>query len=101
MLNSFSYSRTAFDIDLESEAKKPWRERGVDLADYFNYGFDEDAWRSYCEKQLKHRADLGLGPPTSRNLMNETNNSSNISMGEVFLNQIDMGMDMDMAENKS
>lgn len=28
--------------------KKPWRYPGADLTDYFNFGFDEDSWKQYC-----------------------------------------------------
>lgn len=30
--------------------EKPWRKPGVDLSDYFNYGFNEELWRVYVEK---------------------------------------------------
>lgn len=33
------------------EDDKPWRRPGTDLTDYFNYGFDEFTWASYCLKQ--------------------------------------------------
>jgi len=35
---------------------KPWRKPGADLTDYFNYGFDEDAFRAYLNKQAQIRA---------------------------------------------
>lgn len=35
---------------------KPWRRPGVDLSDYFNYGFDEFTWMAYCSRQDKLRA---------------------------------------------
>ena len=28
---------------------------GADISDYFNYGFNEDTWRMYCEKQRRMR----------------------------------------------
>ncbi len=31
---------------------------GADLSDYFNYGFNEDTWKAYCEKQKKLRMGL-------------------------------------------
>jgi pre-mRNA 3'-end-processing factor FIP1 len=30
---------------------KPWRRPGADQSDYFNYGFDEFTWATYCMKQ--------------------------------------------------
>lgn len=26
---------------------------GADLSDYFNYGFNEDTWKAYCDKQRR------------------------------------------------
>ncbi|XP_059196563.1 pre-mRNA 3'-end-processing factor FIP1 isoform X2 [Centropristis striata] len=31
--------------------EKPWRKAGADISDYFNYGFDEESWNTYCIKQ--------------------------------------------------
>jgi pre-mRNA 3'-end-processing factor FIP1 len=42
---------TDFDRDFPSESTKPWRKPGADISDYFNYGFDEFTWASYCLKQ--------------------------------------------------
>ncbi len=42
---------TDFDVDFPSESSKPWRKPGADITDYFNYGFDEFTWASYCLKQ--------------------------------------------------
>lgn len=42
---------TDLDADFPGEDDKPWRLPGTDLSDYFNYGFDEFTWASYCLKQ--------------------------------------------------
>jgi pre-mRNA 3'-end-processing factor FIP1 len=42
---------TDFDTDFPTESSKPWRKPGSDVTDYFNYGFDEFTWASYCLKQ--------------------------------------------------
>ena len=39
-----------YDIDTMCE-EKPWRIPGADLTDYFNYGFNEESWKAYCDKQ--------------------------------------------------
>lgn len=39
------------DVDLDNVEDKPWRKPGADITDYFNYGFNEVSWRSYCAKQ--------------------------------------------------
>ncbi|XP_051878056.1 pre-mRNA 3'-end-processing factor FIP1-like isoform X3 [Pristis pectinata] len=48
------------EADLDSFEDKPWRKPGADLSDYFNYGFNEETWKAYCEKQ--RRLQLGLDP---------------------------------------
>ncbi|ETV66315.1 hypothetical protein, variant [Aphanomyces astaci] len=50
--------RTAFDVDIDVLEDKPWRKPGVDISDYFNYGFDETTWREYCIKQQQNRREL-------------------------------------------
>lgn len=41
------------DYNLDSLEDKPWRKPGADITDYFNYGFNEDTWRAYCERQKR------------------------------------------------
>lgn len=43
----------ASDFNLDTLADKPWRKPGADITDYFNYGFNEDTWRAYCERQRR------------------------------------------------
>jgi pre-mRNA 3'-end-processing factor FIP1 len=38
------------DVDL-IEHEKPWRRPGADQSDWFNYGFDEFTWSTYCLRQ--------------------------------------------------
>eukprot|EP00752_Nemacystus_decipiens_P011004 g9778.t1 len=56
-----SSGKTAFDVDIDGMEEQPWRHPGVDIADFFNYGFTEDSWRVYCEKQLRNRYDRSRG----------------------------------------
>ncbi|XP_020648174.2 pre-mRNA 3'-end-processing factor FIP1 isoform X5 [Pogona vitticeps] len=53
------------EVDLDSFEDKPWRKPGADLSDYFNYGFNEDTWKAYCEKQKRIRMGLEILPVTS------------------------------------
>nr|XP_057921425.1 pre-mRNA 3'-end-processing factor FIP1 isoform X3 [Doryrhamphus excisus] len=46
------------EVDMELFEEKPWRKPGADLSDYFNYGFNEDTWKAYCEKQKRLRMGL-------------------------------------------
>ena len=36
---------------------------GADITDYFNYGFTEETWQSYCEKQRRLLAMNDAGGP--------------------------------------
>ncbi|KAM7539890.1 hypothetical protein Aperf_G00000032338 [Anoplocephala perfoliata] len=40
-----------FNIMALGDEDKPWKRPGADITDYFNYGFTEDTWMQYCEKQ--------------------------------------------------
>jgi hypothetical protein len=40
----FSRHVTAFDVDITTLEDHPWRNKNVDLLDYFNYGFNERTW---------------------------------------------------------
>ncbi|QDS73539.1 hypothetical protein FKW77_009664 [Venturia effusa] len=45
---------TEIDLDADiAEQMKPWRRPGADQTDYFNYGFDEFTWATYCMNQTK------------------------------------------------
>uniref|UniRef100_A0A8C1IFW6 Pre-mRNA 3'-end-processing factor FIP1 n=1 Tax=Cyprinus carpio TaxID=7962 RepID=A0A8C1IFW6_CYPCA len=47
-------------VDVESFEEKPWRKPGAELSDYFNYGFNEDTWKGYCDKQRRLRMSLEI-----------------------------------------
>lgn len=47
--------RSILEVDLSAMADKPWRRPGSDVSDWFNYGFDELSWETYCIR----RRDLG------------------------------------------
>jgi pre-mRNA 3'-end-processing factor FIP1 len=49
---------TDLDTDFPTEDDKPWRRPGSDITDYFNYGFDEFTWASYCLKQQELRKEV-------------------------------------------
>jgi pre-mRNA 3'-end-processing factor FIP1 len=52
----------AHEFAMETIEEKPWRKPGSDITDYFNYGFNEDTWRAYCERQKKMRVvESGIG----------------------------------------
>lgn len=49
-----------FDLDLDNIDVSPWRERGVDLSSYFNYGLDERSWRTYAKAIRRARLEQHL-----------------------------------------
>uniref|UniRef100_A0A3Q3IBR7 Pre-mRNA 3'-end-processing factor FIP1 n=1 Tax=Monopterus albus TaxID=43700 RepID=A0A3Q3IBR7_MONAL len=73
------------EVDMESFEEKPWRKPGADLSDYFNYGFNEDTWKAYCEKQKRLRMGLEVstvGSVTSKITVQQgrTGNEKDISI---------------------
>ena len=38
---------------------------GADITDYFNYGFTEDTWKIYSERQKALRQGIGVGDSLS------------------------------------
>ncbi|XP_058611598.1 pre-mRNA 3'-end-processing factor FIP1 isoform X1 [Onychostoma macrolepis] len=67
-------------VDVESFEEKPWRKPGADLSDYFNYGFNEDTWKAYCDKQRRLRMSLEiLSLGSSSKIMVHQNSSSDLS----------------------
>eukprot|EP00965_Chrysotila_dentata_P189431 6173315-Pleurochrysis_carterae.AAC.1 len=46
------------NIDVDSVPDKPWRKPEADITDFFNYGFTEDTWRLYCQRQQACTAAL-------------------------------------------
>jgi hypothetical protein len=49
-----------FDVDPETFADKPWRKPGADITDYFNFGFNEQSWKAYCNKQKSLREEFTM-----------------------------------------
>ncbi|RUS80738.1 hypothetical protein EGW08_011502 [Elysia chlorotica] len=48
-----------FDMTTINTEDMPWRKPGADITDYFNYGFTEETWKAYCEKQRVLRLEAG------------------------------------------
>mmetsp|Transcript_6469 Transcript_6469/g.8987 ORF Transcript_6469/g.8987 Transcript_6469/m.8987 type:complete len:419 (+) Transcript_6469:74-1330(+) len=47
-------------LELEEIEDKQWRKPGADITDYFNYGFNEDTWKSYTAKQVQLRLEQSM-----------------------------------------
>ncbi|XP_025203753.1 pre-mRNA 3'-end-processing factor FIP1-like [Melanaphis sacchari] len=50
----------AHEYSIETTEEKPWLKPGADITDYFNYGFNENTWLAYCERQRKMRCNESL-----------------------------------------
>ncbi|KAG4065076.1 hypothetical protein HA402_007473 [Bradysia odoriphaga] len=68
----------AHEFSIDSLEEKPWRKPGADITDYFNYGFNEDTWRAYCERQKQMRLnESGVGLQSLSANLNNSNSGSN------------------------
>ncbi|XP_056621183.1 pre-mRNA 3'-end-processing factor FIP1 isoform X2 [Triplophysa dalaica] len=63
----------------ETFEEKAWRKPGADLSDYFNYGFNEDTWKVYCDKQRRLRMNLEILSLGSSNKIMVHPNPSDLS----------------------
>ncbi|XP_068961334.1 pre-mRNA 3'-end-processing factor FIP1 isoform X2 [Petaurus breviceps papuanus] len=81
------------EVDLDSFEDKPWRKPGADLSDYFNYGFNEDTWKAYCEKQKRIRMGLELIPNkiTAEDYTMEVTPGAEIQDGRYNLFKVQQG----------
>ncbi|XP_060917601.1 pre-mRNA 3'-end-processing factor FIP1 isoform X2 [Labrus mixtus] len=89
------------EADMESFEEKPWRKPGADLSDYFNYGFNEDTWKAYCEKQKRLRMGLEVstvGSVTSKITVQQgrTGNEKDMSILPVHTSKPDFTSPVNM-----
>ncbi|TPX49590.1 hypothetical protein SeMB42_g02546 [Synchytrium endobioticum] len=59
-----------YDVDIDTLEDKPWRKPGADISDYFNFGFNEQTWRLYVQKQKRLRDEMSGSvslPPSALN----------------------------------
>ncbi|CAF1156643.1 unnamed protein product [Rotaria sp. Silwood1] len=42
------------------DEEKPWKKPGADITEYFNYGFTEETWVQYCDRQRRLRNENNL-----------------------------------------
>ncbi|XAR66776.1 hypothetical protein NMG60_11013110 [Bertholletia excelsa] len=52
--------KTIFEVDVDSFEEKPWTVPGIDISDFFNFGFNEESWKDYCRQleQLRLEATM-------------------------------------------
>jgi len=70
----------AHEYSIETTEEKPWLKPGADITDYFNYGFNENTWLAYCERQRKMRCNeslVGMATLAMHNQQISINTTSN------------------------
>ncbi|XP_063075275.1 pre-mRNA 3'-end-processing factor FIP1 isoform X2 [Engraulis encrasicolus] len=65
------------EVEMESFEEKPWRKPGADLSDYFNYGFNEDTFKAYCDKQKRIRMGLEIMSSNTSKIMVQQGRTGN------------------------
>ncbi|KAL5782138.1 hypothetical protein ACOSP7_007167 [Xanthoceras sorbifolium] len=45
---SLPWYRTILDVNIDTFEEKPWNCPEANISDFFNFGFNEDSWKSYC-----------------------------------------------------
>uniref|UniRef100_UPI00398E4082 pre-mRNA 3'-end-processing factor FIP1-like isoform X2 n=1 Tax=Pristiophorus japonicus TaxID=55135 RepID=UPI00398E4082 len=83
------------EADMDVFEDKPWRKPGADLSDFFNYGFNEETWKAYCEKQ--RRLQLGLDPIFASG----SENKILVQQGRVFNSEKDLENNLPKMEFKA
>ena len=58
MMSTLPFPPFVFSPLLPSFLSLFFAHSGADITDYFNYGFTEETWRLYCEKQRKTKAEV-------------------------------------------
>ncbi|KAF5806148.1 putative pre-mRNA polyadenylation factor Fip1 domain-containing protein [Helianthus annuus] len=64
---SLPRARNILDVNIDVFEQKPWRHPGADITDYFNFGFNEDSWKVYCNQvdEYRHRGFVSSGTTPS------------------------------------
>ncbi|GMI70261.1 hypothetical protein HRI_000695400 [Hibiscus trionum] len=55
---SLPWYSTILDVNIDAFEGKPWRRPGADITDFFNFGFNEDSWKEYCNSLENFRQQL-------------------------------------------
>lgn len=51
---TFLHFRTIVDVNIDAFDEKPWKHPGADITDFFNFDFDEESWKNYCNHLVKN-----------------------------------------------
>ena len=45
-----------FDQQIQETQRRPWQEQNADMSEYFNYGFNEQAFLMFISQQINNMA---------------------------------------------
>ncbi|XP_010267959.1 PREDICTED: FIP1[III]-like protein [Nelumbo nucifera] len=79
---SLPWYRTILDVNIEMFERKPWRQPGVDITDFFNFGLDEENWKDYCNRLEQFRQKAAILTRPNRSHQDETENRPEVVAGE-------------------
>jgi hypothetical protein len=63
--------KNIFDVNPSEFDDRPWLKSGANIADYFNFGFTEETWNEYAEKQRLLRLEYPSQAEVNRTIMDE------------------------------
>uniref|UniRef100_A0AC34G4C8 Pre-mRNA 3'-end-processing factor FIP1 n=1 Tax=Panagrolaimus sp. ES5 TaxID=591445 RepID=A0AC34G4C8_9BILA len=63
--------KNIFDVNPTEFDDRPWLKSGANIADYFNFGFTEETWNEYAEKQRLLRLEYPSQAEVNRIIMDE------------------------------
>ena len=63
--------KNVFDLNPSEFEDRPWLKSGANIADYFNFGFTEETWNEYAEKQRLLRLEYPSQAEVNRVIMDE------------------------------
>ncbi|VDN02704.1 unnamed protein product [Thelazia callipaeda] len=75
-----------YDLDLAQMEERPWQKPGADITDYFNYGFCEETWNIYCERQRKLRSEYGTQAAVNKALFSSISLITPVSQNNTSTN---------------
>ncbi|KAG4956566.1 hypothetical protein JHK85_042946 [Glycine max] len=86
-----------FDVNIDTLTEKPWKVPGVDITDYFNFGFNESSWKLYrasLEQLWRTSLQTGISVDDSTNWNQEAmrEQTDQVVSGNAFFPSSDCGL---------
>ncbi|KAH1041329.1 hypothetical protein AAZX31_09G035200 [Glycine max] len=86
-----------FDVNTDTLTEKLWKVPGVDITDYFNFGFNESTWKLYCsslEQLWRTSLQTGISVDDAANWNQEVmrEQTDQVVSGNAFFPSSDCGL---------